>query len=118
MRRGDETIDVTYLPRNKRMLEAYRPAHQAVERWQRRCPIRPRSTQTRGRSGHVASGANLGVAYANRRDPLSEVRAKLAAPLEVDFGGEIAQKLNLESLADRDEAWRRLRAPQSWELSR
>jgi len=38
----------------------------------------------------------------------SEIRAHLAALLEKDFGPEMAQLLNLESLAHRDEAWRQL----------
>jgi serine/threonine-protein kinase len=38
----------------------------------------------------------------------SEVRARLAALLREDFGREMAQLLGLESLADRDDAWRRL----------
>ena len=41
-------------------------------------------------------------------EPESEVRAHLATLLEEDFGSEMAQLLGLESLADRDEAWRRL----------
>jgi serine/threonine-protein kinase len=40
--------------------------------------------------------------------PEHEVRARLAAVLEQDFGEEMAQMLGLESLAARDEAWRRL----------
>jgi hypothetical protein len=41
-------------------------------------------------------------------EPESEVRARLAALLEHDFGREMGELLGIESLADRDEAWRRL----------
>jgi serine/threonine-protein kinase len=41
-------------------------------------------------------------------DHESDIRARLAGLLKVDFGPEMAEMLNLESLADRDEAWRRL----------
>jgi len=41
-------------------------------------------------------------------EPENEVRARLAALLKVDFGQEMAELLGIESLADRDEAWRRL----------
>jgi serine/threonine-protein kinase len=41
----------------------------------------------------------------------SELRARLAEVLEDDFGAEMAQLLNLESLADRDAAWRRGSVP-------
>ena len=40
--------------------------------------------------------------------PESEVRAQFAALLKEDFGRDMAEMLGLESLADRDEAWRRL----------
>jgi eukaryotic-like serine/threonine-protein kinase len=43
-----------------------------------------------------------------QREPESEVRARLAALLKADFGREMAELLGLESLADRDDAWRRL----------
>jgi serine/threonine-protein kinase len=43
-----------------------------------------------------------------QREPESELRARLAALLKEDFGQEMAEMLGLESLADRDEAWRRL----------
>jgi eukaryotic-like serine/threonine-protein kinase len=38
----------------------------------------------------------------------SDIRAQLASLLKDDFGAEMAELLNLESLAHRDEAWRRL----------
>jgi serine/threonine protein kinase len=38
----------------------------------------------------------------------SDIRARLANLLKDDFGAEMAELLNLESLAHRDEAWRRL----------
>jgi serine/threonine-protein kinase len=41
-------------------------------------------------------------------DQESDIRARLAGLLKVDFGPEMAEMLNIESLADRDEAWRRL----------
>ena len=41
-------------------------------------------------------------------DQESDIRARLAELLKVDFGPEMAEMLNLESLAHRDEAWRRL----------
>jgi hypothetical protein len=40
----------------------------------------------------------------------SELRAKLAQLLRGDFGREMSELLGLESLADRDDAWRRLAA--------
>ncbi|HEX5659620.1 MAG TPA: protein kinase [Polyangiales bacterium] len=43
-----------------------------------------------------------------QREPESELRARLATLLKEDFGQEMAEMLGLESLADRDEAWRRL----------
>jgi eukaryotic-like serine/threonine-protein kinase len=43
-----------------------------------------------------------------QREPESDLRARLAALLKVDFAQEMAEMLGLESLADRDEAWRRL----------
>jgi eukaryotic-like serine/threonine-protein kinase len=43
-----------------------------------------------------------------QREPENEVRARLAAQLKVDFSHQMAEMLGLESLADRDEAWRRL----------
>ncbi|HEY6881257.1 MAG TPA: protein kinase [Polyangiales bacterium] len=43
-----------------------------------------------------------------QREPESELRARLAGLLKEDFGQEMAEMLGLESLADRDEAWRRL----------
>jgi serine/threonine-protein kinase len=43
-----------------------------------------------------------------QREQESDIRARLAELLKVDFGREMAQLLNLESLADRDEAWRKL----------
>jgi serine/threonine-protein kinase len=43
-----------------------------------------------------------------QREPESEVRARLGALLKADFGREMAELLGLESLADRDDAWRRL----------
>lgn len=42
------------------------------------------------------------------REPESEVRARLAELLKHDFGLEMSKLFNLESLADRDAAWRRL----------
>ena len=42
------------------------------------------------------------------RDHESDLRARLASLLKEDFGQEMAEMLGLESLADRDEAWRRL----------
>jgi serine/threonine protein kinase len=41
-------------------------------------------------------------------EPESEVRARLATLLAQDFSREMGQLLGIESLADRDEAWRRL----------
>jgi eukaryotic-like serine/threonine-protein kinase len=43
-----------------------------------------------------------------QKEPESELRARLASLLKEDFGQEMAEMLGLESLADRDEAWRRL----------
>jgi eukaryotic-like serine/threonine-protein kinase len=43
--------------------------------------------------------------------PESELRASLAALLKDDFGLEMAELLGIESLAERDEAWRRLSLP-------
>jgi serine/threonine protein kinase len=43
-----------------------------------------------------------------QREQESDVRARLAALLKDDFGTEMSEMLNLESLAHRDEAWRRL----------
>jgi serine/threonine-protein kinase len=43
-----------------------------------------------------------------QREPESEVRARFATQLKDDFGRDMAEMLGLESLADRDEAWRRL----------
>lgn len=43
-----------------------------------------------------------------QREPENEVRARLAAQLKIDFSHQMAEMLGLESLADRDEAWRRL----------
>jgi serine/threonine protein kinase len=43
-----------------------------------------------------------------QKEPESELRARLATLLKEDFGQEMAEMLGLESLADRDEAWRRL----------
>jgi serine/threonine-protein kinase len=43
-----------------------------------------------------------------QREQESDVRARLADLLRADFGGEMAALLNLESLVERDEAWRRL----------
>lgn len=49
-----------------------------------------------------------------QREQESEIRARLAALLKEDFSREMAAMLKIESLADRDEAWRRLslRPPQ------
>jgi serine/threonine protein kinase len=49
-----------------------------------------------------------------QREQESDIRAQLATLLKVDFGREIADMLKIESLADRDEAWRKLslRPPQ------
>jgi serine/threonine protein kinase len=54
-----------------------------------------------------------------QRESESEVRARLAALLKNDFGREMAELLGLESLADRDDAWRRLshRPPSSDQIS-
>ena len=41
-------------------------------------------------------------------EPESEIRGRLAEVLKHDFGLEMAKLFNLESLADRDAAWRRL----------
>jgi serine/threonine protein kinase len=41
-------------------------------------------------------------------EPESEVRSRLATLLRDDFNREMAEMLRLESLADRDDAWRRL----------
>ena len=43
-----------------------------------------------------------------QRIPESDARAHLAALLKQDFSHKMAEMLGLESLADRDEAWRRL----------
>ena len=43
-----------------------------------------------------------------QREPESEVRSRFALQLKDDFGRDMAEMLGLESLADRDEAWRRL----------
>jgi eukaryotic-like serine/threonine-protein kinase len=43
--------------------------------------------------------------------PESELRASLAALLKHDFGPQMAEMLGIESLAERDEAWRRLSLP-------
>jgi hypothetical protein len=43
-----------------------------------------------------------------QREPESDLRARLASLLKEDFGQDMAEMLGLESLADRDEAWRRL----------
>ena len=43
-----------------------------------------------------------------QQSPESEIRARLADLLKEDFGMEMAKLLNIESLADRDAAWRRL----------
>jgi serine/threonine protein kinase len=43
-----------------------------------------------------------------QREQESDIRRSLAEMLKADFGDEIADKLNIESLAHRDEAWRRL----------
>jgi eukaryotic-like serine/threonine-protein kinase len=42
-----------------------------------------------------------------QREQESDVRARLADLLRVDFGSDMAELLKLESLADREEAWRR-----------
>jgi eukaryotic-like serine/threonine-protein kinase len=47
----------------------------------------------------------------------SDIRGKLSALLKVDFGREMAEFLGLESLVDRDIAWRRLNAQTSDELA-
>ncbi len=51
-----------------------------------------------------------------QRETESEVRAKLSTMLKSDFSREMAEFLGLESLADRDTAWRRLNAQTSGEL--
>jgi len=43
-----------------------------------------------------------------QREQESDIRRSLAEMLKADFGDEIAEKLSIESLAHRDEAWRRL----------
>jgi serine/threonine protein kinase len=43
-----------------------------------------------------------------QREQESDIRRSLAEILKTDFGSEMAEKLNIESLAHRDEAWRRL----------
>jgi serine/threonine-protein kinase len=43
-----------------------------------------------------------------QREPESDVRARLAVLLKNDFSREMAEMLGLESLADREDAWRRL----------
>jgi serine/threonine protein kinase len=43
-----------------------------------------------------------------QREQESDIRRSLAEILKADFGAEMAEKLNIESLAHRDEAWRRL----------
>jgi serine/threonine-protein kinase len=45
--------------------------------------------------------------------PENDVRASLAALLKNDFGREIAELLGIESLSDRDDAWRRQRPTSS-----
>lgn len=46
-----------------------------------------------------------------QREQESDIRRALADMLKADFGDEIAEKLSIESLAHRDEAWRRLSIP-------
>jgi hypothetical protein len=56
-----------------------------------------------------ADAREFALALRNLQDEQeSDVRARLAQTLKEDFGPEMAEKLNLESLAHRDEAWRRL----------
>jgi serine/threonine protein kinase len=43
-----------------------------------------------------------------QREQESDIRARLADMLKHDFGSEMSDMLNLESLAHREEAWRRL----------
>jgi serine/threonine protein kinase len=43
-----------------------------------------------------------------QREQESDIRRALSELLKADFGDEIAEKLNIESLAHRDEAWQRL----------
>ena len=45
-----------------------------------------------------------------QREQESDIRVRLATMLKEDFGEEMAQRLNIESLVHRDEAWRRLSA--------
>ncbi len=45
-----------------------------------------------------------------QREQESDVRSRLATLLKEDFGDEMANRLNIESLLHRDEAWRRLSA--------
>jgi serine/threonine-protein kinase len=47
----------------------------------------------------------------------SDVRGKLSTMLKADFGREMAEFLGLESLTDRDVAWRRLNAQTSEEIA-
>jgi serine/threonine-protein kinase len=47
----------------------------------------------------------------------SDMRAKISVTLKLDFGREMAELLGLESLTDRDTAWRRLNAQTSGELA-
>lgn len=43
-----------------------------------------------------------------QREQESDIRRTLSELLKADFGPEIAEKLNIESLAHRDEAWQRM----------
>jgi serine/threonine-protein kinase len=60
------------------------------------------------RERHANAREFAAALRALQREPESDLRARLAALLKEDFGQEMAEMLGLESLADRDEAWRRL----------
>lgn len=55
---------------------------------------------------HADAGELAGALRNLQTRSESELRARLAELLKNDFGSEMSQLLNLESLADRDAAWR------------
>jgi serine/threonine-protein kinase len=57
---------------------------------------------------HVDAGEFALALRRLQREQESDIRRSLAEMLKADFGDEIAEKLSIESLAHRDEAWRRL----------
>jgi serine/threonine-protein kinase len=71
-----------------------------------------KSPEQRFESARVFASALRGL----QGEAESDVRATLSTMLKNDFGREMAEFLGLESLADRDTAWRRLNAQTSGEL--